>query len=1275
LKKLTVKTLTLFVFLCAAVFAQETNALLTGVVLDPTGAAVPGATVVAVNTKTGVTTTQLSNTSGVYTFTVLLPGEYRVTADKQGFKKTAVESLTLRTSDQLELNLKLEIGANAETVQVTAEAEGVTYLTPSLSGVINSSRIASLPTIGRNVMDFVTTQPGLVSSGANGVNVNGGRTDMLNVTLDGINILDNVINETIQNVQINTTTDRVEELRVVTSPADAEFGRGSGQVIAIGRSGTNEFHGALYDYLRNSSLNANTWANNRNGVNRAILRYNNPGARIGGPIIKNKTFFFGLFESTQIRQLSNQTATVPTDTLRKGIFRFFPGVTNANINGARPVVDAAGNPTAPSTAMGPLQSVSLFGLDPNRLVPDPTGNVAKTLALYPSPNIFTVGDGLNTAGYTFTAAQPTMLYSFSTRIDHNFSEAHRFFISYSRDQELLPNGNDVQALPSSQGGAFDDYAFHVSYGLTSTLRSNLINEFRGGATTATFDFLAPWSVSGSSILPSIGNNPYVLALGSITTPVFTNPYAAGTGEDPQGRKAPVYQYSDKITWIKGIHRIKAGYDLRFLSEQNYVAFNVMPRVVLGVGNVATQNIQTISGIGANATAAGNDLAVLAGSVAQQLQQFYSPGGANPKFVPGLRNDHNWRQKEMDLFFQDDIKVRKNLTINLGVRWEYYGVPNEANGLAVGLVGGSQSAFGISGTDFGALFHPGVMPGQLTQLQLIGKNSPNPGQNMWASQYKNFAPAAGLAWNLPWQKFGMDKSVLRLGYGIAYERNQLGLLDQLYGFGAPGLGSSTSLTPSVYTSLNSIAFPLTTSAVPLATVPINDNNATTQTALIADGNLKSPYIQNWNVSYGREIAKGYVLDVRYVGSKASKLFRGTNIDELNTIENGILNAFQVTEAGGNSPLLTQIFKGLNVPSAGVVDGTAVTGSDAVRKNATLNAFLLSNNVGGFANFLAYNTFITGVRGGLLKNGGLPANFVAANPQFGAVDLIGNFSNSSFHSLQIELNKRLSHGFQIQASYVRSKALGDYDGNQQSEVTSFTTLRNERLDKRLLSFDVPNAIRTSGIWELPFGQGRKLLSGSRGVVEKLVGGWQTALIYNHISGTPTTFTAGTNTAANTASGSTFNGLAVSTPYLTGPLPTASVHFSGNSVQIFNGLTQITDPINQNMPAAIRANTPLLAVVGPNGNVILSNPNPGSLGGLGFTTFHGLGSFTFNGQLTKSVVLNRERGIMLSLRADATNLLNKPIWALGTNTLNIDSTSFGLITTANGNRQVQLGARIDF
>jgi hypothetical protein len=335
---------------------------------------------------------------------------------------------------------------------------------------------------------------------------------------------------------------------------------------------------------------------------------------------------------------------------------------------------------------------------------------------------------------------------------------------------------------------------------------------------------------------------------------------------------------------------------------------------------------------------------------------------------------------------------------------------------------------------------------------------------------------------------------------------------------------------------------------------------------------------------------------------------------------------------------------------------------MRGNSTLNAYLLNNNVGGFANFLAYNTFVTGVRGGLLKNGNLPANFVVANPQFGSAYLVGNFSNSTYNSMQIEVNKRFGAGFQIQSSYVRSKALGDYDGTAQSEVSSFMTLRNEHLDKRLLSFDQPNVWRNSGIWEMPFGPGKKLLGNSHGILAHLVEQWTTGAEFYKISGAPTAF--------SNSDGGTFN-TGTPTSIALGPLPSGSAYKSGNNVLYFTGLTQVPDPSIQNMPASIRSQSSLLAIQGANGQILLENPGPGQLGTLSPTNFRGLGSFTLNLQLSKPITISREKRITAILRADAINLLNRPIW--GTPNLNIDSTSFGQITSANGSRSVNLTARI--
>ncbi len=339
-------------------------------------------------------------------------------------------------------------------MEVIANSDSVNYLTSSQGGLLNSQRIQDLPVSGRNAMELVATQAGLVAT-SSGVNMNGARTDMMAITLDGTNIQDNAVLESVTGQMISTTVDRVEEVRVVTSPADAEFGRGSGQVQLISRSGTNKFHGSAYDFAHNTDLNANTWSNNRSGIARNVQVLNQVGGRVDGPIRKNKTFFFALFEASINHTRTPVTDTVLTSQARQGIFRFFPGVQNGNANANNPSVDLSGNPVSPRGATGPLQTVSLFGLDPNRLAPDSTGIIAKNLALIPLPNNFlSAGDGLNTAAYIWQRHATDDLYSLDLRGDHNFSQSERLTISYNHDYENNPNGNDAQQYPTSVPGAY-----------------------------------------------------------------------------------------------------------------------------------------------------------------------------------------------------------------------------------------------------------------------------------------------------------------------------------------------------------------------------------------------------------------------------------------------------------------------------------------------------------------------------------------------------------------------------------------------------------------------------------------------------------------------------------------------------------------------------------------------------------------------------------------------------------------------------------------------------
>jgi len=1263
------KTIIGVVFLASCLYAQGTDAALTGAILDASGGHIPEAVVVALNTDTGVATKALSNTAGVYLFPVLPPGNYRISAEKAGFKKFVLNKVVLRTGDHVEQNVVLEVGTASESVQVEADAEAVNYLTSTQSDVINNTRIMDLPSSGQNTMSFVSTQPGVV-----GTNFNGSRNDLLNITLDNANVQDNFITESLTVTQLYVPIDRIAEVKVVTSPVDAEFGRGSGQVQLISKSGTNQYHGSAVDNLHNTVLNANSWSNNRNGIARSVLVDNNVTGTVGGPVIKNKTFFFAFFNANLNTGNSGVTSTTLTDQARQGIFRFYPGVVNSNASQNNPVVTLTGSPVTPAGATGPLQSVNLLGRDPNRMTTDSTGIVAKNLALLPEPNNWTTGDGLNTAGFVWRRSSPDTTYSETFRVDHNFNERERFTLSYSHDSETNPNGFDAQPLPTSPAGVYTQTGTVVSSDLFSTLRPDLTNDLYLGVSRAGPQFHAPWTVAGATqagVLPAVSGVPYILGLAIGTSPIGTS-----TSEDPQGRLQNSYIYGDKIHWLHGRHAIKAGVEVRWISTNSFVAFDSVPRITLGVAtNAPTQNISTgnaISGLtSTNITTANNLLATLTGSVGSENQFFYSPGGNNPQWIAGENAQHTWRQREWGTFVQDDIKLSANLTLHAGLRWDYYGVPYEGDGRIGEVTGGSGNLFGISGSTLGDLFHPGVYNiNNLTTIQLVGKNSPHPGIQPYHGDYKNFAPAIGLSWAINGEEglahflFGKNKTVFRAGYSISYERFTQVLFDQLWGYSAPGLLQQNTFSPPSYMNLTQAFLPLVPTGQPLTTVPINDSNSSTQTILSIDSGIKQPYVQNWSASIGRELARGLLLDVRYVASKGSKLLRGTNINELNIFENGILQAFQTTMAGGNSPLLNQIFNGLNIPSVGVVNGTTITGSQAMRTNSTLFAYLASNNVGGFANFLQYNTFVTGVRGGLIKNGGLPPNFAVANPQFGSDYLIGNFSNSTYNSLQVEVNKRFAHGFQIQGSYVFSKALSDYDGTSQSETANFITLRNEHLDKRLVSFDRPNVINLNGIWDLPFGPKQKFLGSSHGVLAHVVERWEAAAIFSKTSGSPGGFSVG-------SSGGTING-GGPTPVLLGQLPSGSPYISGNNVMYFTGMTQIKDPSIAAMPANIQSQSTLLAITGPNG-FTLEHPVAGQAGPLSPTNYRGLGSYTFNVDVSKPVVLNYEHNIVMTFRADAINILNKPIWS--TPSLNVDSTSFGLITSAGGARSVNLTLRLVF
>jgi hypothetical protein len=1296
--------LLLFLLFASFAFAQGTEATVSGTVTDPSGAHVVGANMTATNVATGVTLTATTNEAGIYVFPALPPGQYRVTAEHAGFRKATITDVELAVGSHITVNLGLELGQTTETVEVTATANEVNASSASVGNVVDSRKILDLPLVGRSAYDLLNTQPGIVLTGANSVNINGASTGAVNYTTDGINTQDNLLNGAFNtNVSNTVSVDRVEEFRVVTSPADAEYGRGSGQVQLITRGGTNAFHGSAWEELRNTDLNANDWFNNQAGTNpitgqqqspRNILIRNQYGLRFGGPAKKGKTFFNGIWDNDHQNQRVAQNSVVYTPTALQGQFRFFPGVVNANASAPTPVVSTAGVPIQPANATGPLQAVSIFGKDPNRPTPDSTGTISHLFGLMPAPNNYLVGDGLNTAGFLWARPVIDDFELYEGRVDHIFNEKHRITITLDHQAYTSINVANAQPFPASPVGLAPTETTQYSAAFTSSLRPNLLNEFRMGVFRPRvlvfneYDPAAgPSGAAGLKLLPTSNGFPYTLTFaGAETNPI--SPAGSSTGTT-SNRITQNWQYGDDLTWIKGRHSFKGGFQIRFIGNEGFDTTGVVPTAAVGAGAVSSQGITTIAGIGSNSTAANNLLYDLTGSLSTATATLNSPGGAHPTYIPGESRYSDLLTREWNGYFKDDFKVTSSLTLNLGVRYEWYGVPYDGQGRLQTLAGGGAGVFGISGTNFGALFNPGASSGSLTQVQLIGPGTPNPGTKLYNNDNNNFGPAVGLAWSLPggdrwnWLTGGKDKTVIRIGYGIFYERNQIYLAHMANSYEPDGLATILTQSSGSLLTIGNLQLPLTTPNAPLFTEPLNGLRQ--QAAYAFANNLTNPYVQNYNVSIQRALGRSTSITVAFVGSAGAKLDRAYDVNEVNILAkapNGesFLQAFNTVVKGGDSPLMDSLLAPIGVNST------------TMRSVSLFQSYLYGNNPAGLAALLNGSALTQAVAptapgGALLAKAGLPANFFVVNPQFapfplgssadafGGAYITDNSGHSTYDSLQVQVNHRFSHGLTFQGSYVFSKALGD--GNAGESATYFAdyrTLYNKGLDKQLLGFNHASVYKANGLYELPFGPNKPFLKSTNGILSRIVGGWQMGGIFTAFTGAPITF-VGSNGLNTSFSQGTF----LSTATEVGPIP-SSIQKVGNGVLYFPNVVQIKDPQVAGMAANLAALSTLRAIANTSGTPLLINSTPGQLGSLAAGSLNGPGLWRLDMNLLKRIRITER--FTFQIGATAENISNTPQFsAPSAANMNVNSASFGRITStfapsgATSYRVIVLQARLNF
>jgi hypothetical protein len=1213
------KSLIVFLLSClvislmvSGVGAQTATGRIVGTVQDAAGAAVSNATVTATNEGTQVSYKTTTNTVGAYNFEALQAGSYTITAEVNGFKKYSSSKNVLTANDTLTLRVTLETGAISEVVQVEGTYERVqTNQSGNIGTVVTAKNLVDLPIVGRNPLSLIAFQPG-VATGSNtggGTHIFGARDRAVNLTMDGIDSNEaSAGTATTSPARVNP--DSLQEYRVITSNADASFGRNSGgQITMVTKSGTNEFHGNLFEFHRNRVLDANTWDLNRIGVGRRFNLLNQFGGSLGGPIIKNKLFFFFNTQWQRRVQTIEQTNTVYTAQARQGLFRYVVGGRNFPAgSGASSSVDAQGNPVAGLT----IGTYNVVTNDPRRLGLDPT--VQGIIGLTPLPNRFDVGDGLNTAGYTWLARRTDPERNFTTKIDFTLNERHSFFGRYTWGQQDTV-GDTTNAGAARFPGLPAIVATYrtpknLAVGWRSTLSSTMTNELIAGGNNFLFNFEVPSRLDNRT-------TPIITALP-------TDPLSNAFGN---AREITTYQVVDNLTKVHEAHTMRMGINLRLTrhyDERGSVAgLNINPQYFLSGSavdptrfSIPTQCSTTVTTNCINV----NDVSRLNGHINDMLGKIgraavglvaqgnqYAPAGTPFIFDA-------W-YPEYDLYFQDDWRVKSNLTINFGVRYEP-----------------KPNPYAKSEARIFAPRQPFVL-GSAPATDLQWQNA-----DLVKSDLNNWAPSVGVAWD----PFRDGRTSIRSNFRIAYDRMSTFLPSSFVYPNVPGTSLAIDNRVIGQTDnrlrdgLPTLAAPAGLSPIALTT-PVNPGFLSQD---LIDPNFVSPKTYMWSFGVQRDVGKGFVVDLQYIG-RAARQLQGTYLrNQAEIFSNGFLTAFNEAKAGRESDLLNRL-------TASHPNRTATeTGAAFIRR--FFAASVTNNNVASLAASL--NTTIVGGRTLPDRNLGNPFFFTPYPQLLGGLSVTDSGSFSNYHAAVFEVKRQVSSGLTFDVSYVFSKSLDDrsFDpvftaaGTGATQTAQNTTLdpNNRRLNYGFSDFDRTHVLNGTVVYDLPFGTGRFFLNGGNGVVDRIFGGWTVSSNVILQSGRPFTVVSGTNS---------FNS-AVS----------SRANFSGTN---FKPKFQDEGGVPFLFTAAERAQ--------------FSLPAPGDIGNTNRNAFRMPRNFNIDAALIKRVQIRET--INFEFRTEVSNLTNTPYFAVPSVSVLTPATLGRSLSTSNpassNARIIQLGAKFNF
>ncbi len=1106
----------LLMFIAGGAFAQTSTSRITGAVTDASGAVVPGAKVTVKNEATGVSFTQMTTNAGVYSFPSLNPGVYTITAEVQGFKTITKTGNVLEINTPLTVDVALEIGQMTDVVTVAGGYERLQTTNATIGNVVEQKAIEALPLNGRNPLTLITLEPGVTQRSAggagSGIHVNGSRDRAFNVTIDGIEANESTVPNPVSNLyRINP--DNIQEYKVTTNNATAEEGRNSGASISIAtRSGTNEFHGTLFEYARNTALNAKGFFSNARNQPKNDIKLHQYGVEVGGPIFKGKTFFFASYQGQRVKftQPIDQTfgfPTIYTPTALSGKFRYLKGGVNAPtlVNRQTGELAAGVRNCTSATDTGCIATYDIFANDPRKIGIDPI--VAKLFNSYPKPNDYSTGDGLNTATYAWNPPTENQGPNYAIRIDHTINQNNSIFGRW-----LYADQNTIQGDPlNGRPQVFPGFAplgevyratKNLALGWRSTITPTLNNEFTVGF--ARFSFLFTQGEANPDF-PNIPPYSFNLA----TVPFINTPRTARAVTTPQ--------FMDNVTWVKDAHVVRGGVNVRFYQHNDQRGqpggVNVTPTLSFS-STILPPTIAGEAGLGINS----NDLTRLRSSVndllgiAVRLTQPFIGDLNGDAFLPFQKDGKvslfnvGTRLKQYNLFLQDDWKARSNLSLSYGVRMELNTPPREAGG---------------------RVFVPNQAIDGSQGLVTFGK-----GRSFYKDDHAlAFGPRIGIAWS-PGKS---GKFVVRTGYGIAYDPVSSFQVTAVMGR-PPGLISTCTSTvgvapqvgcqglPAAGTRLSE-NFPLALAAPTIKpssfqTLPnVLLNNA--PPVAVFDPDLQMPTVHQWNLNLQYELPGGFVASGAYIGRRGTHLMRAYDINQIDAkpILGDFLNMqYNIKTATNCNPDgVTQRNTAAGQPACSggrlisfVNYPTTVPNSP---KGPLTQAFVNSgitvtdldqNGAGNFAGRIEQTTLALKLR---------------PNQQFGVITYMDAGGDSYYHSAQFTLRKRFEKGLLFGLAYTFGKSIdnqsvdpvGAASGGGLSTTNSRTPTdaRDWKGERARSDFDRTHVLTSTAVYELPFGKG-KALDPNNGFLNAIFGGWAMNGIYTKMSGEPFTVTSGVRTA---------------------------------------------------------------------------------------------------------------------------------------------------------------------